>query len=71
MADRTKVDPWFLDQMSLITEEQPSSSGSAPPAWTGPAGAGPSALGFGDAQLAHLWGMPETEVEQHLAEGWS
>ncbi len=41
----TKVDPWFLDQMSMITEERLhlEELGFAP--WTGPPGAGPSGSG--------------------------
>jgi carbamoyl-phosphate synthase large subunit len=60
--DETKVDPWFLDQMSLITEER------AVLVETGLAGMDRRAwrrakrLGFGDAQLAHLWGAPEADV---------
>ena len=58
----TKVDPWFLDQMSLITEEREhlvevGLAGMDRRSWRRA-----KRLGFGDAQLAHLWGAPETEV---------
>ena len=62
VADATKVDPWFLDQMSAITEER------AHLAALGPDGVGRSdlrrakRLGFSDAQLAWLWGITESEV---------
>ena len=62
VAEATKVDPWFLDQMSAITEER------AHLAALGPDGVGRSdlrrakRLGFSDAQLAWLWGITETEV---------
>ncbi|CAN5813523.1 carbamoyl-phosphate synthase large subunit [soil metagenome] len=66
----TRVDPWFLDQMSLITEERTVL------VTTGLAGMGRQAwrrakrLGFGDAQLAHLWGTEEGEVRSaRLAAG--
>src|SRR5690606_13683034 len=59
---RCRVDPWFLDQLAMITEEQ------AQLAELGLAGMSRAAwrrakrLGFADAQLAHLWGVPEREV---------
>ena len=62
VAEATKVDPWFLDQMAAITEER------AHLAALGPDGVGRSdlrrakRLGFSDAQLAWLWGITETEV---------
>jgi len=60
----TKVDPWFLDQMSLITEERMvlvkvRLDGMDRRAWRRA-----KRLGFGDAQLAHLWGRSEDEVRQ-------
>ena len=62
VAAATRVDPWFLDQMSMITEER------AHLAALGPDGVGRSdlrrakRLGFSDAQLAWLWGIDEGEV---------
>ncbi|MEZ5178865.1 MAG: carbamoyl-phosphate synthase large subunit [Acidimicrobiales bacterium] len=58
----TKVDPWFLDQMSLITEErlaleEVGLAGMDRAGWRRA-----KRLGFGDAQLAHLWGVPEADV---------
>jgi carbamoyl-phosphate synthase large subunit len=58
----TRVDPWFLDQMALITEEREHL------ATTGLDGMGrrdwrrAKQLGFSDAQLAHLWGVPVADV---------
>ncbi|CAB4322309.1 MAG: carbamoyl-phosphate synthase large subunit [Actinobacteria bacterium] len=58
----TRVDPWFLDQMSAITEER------AHLASVGFDGVSRSELrrakrlGFADAQLAWLWGVAESEV---------
>ena len=66
----TKVDPWFLDQMSLITEErevlvETGLAGMDRRSWRRA-----KRLGFGDAQLAHLWGTAEMEVRSaRLAAG--
>ncbi len=58
----TRVDPWFLDQMSLITEERAvletvGFAGMDRRSWRRA-----KRLGFGDAQLAHLWGESEEAV---------
>ena len=60
----TRVDPWFLDQISAIVEERASLaatglSGMARPAWRRA-----KRLGFADAQLAWLWGVPEDDVRR-------
>ncbi|HEX2576876.1 MAG TPA: carbamoyl-phosphate synthase large subunit, partial [Aquihabitans sp.] len=60
--DQTKVDPWFLDQMSLITEERAVLEGATPATMTRSGWRRAKRLGFGDAQLAHLWGVPEADV---------
>jgi carbamoyl-phosphate synthase large subunit len=62
LAERTKVDPWFLDQLLAIVEER------AVLADTGFAGMDRRSwrrakrLGFADAQLAWLWSVPEADV---------
>jgi carbamoyl-phosphate synthase large subunit len=58
----TRVDPWFLDQMALITDERAvlvdtGLTGMDRRSWRRA-----KRLGFGDAQLAHLWGVSEAEV---------
>jgi carbamoyl-phosphate synthase large subunit len=58
----TKVDPWFLDQMSRITEERAALEATGLAGMTRPAWRRAKRLGFGDAQLAHLWGATEPEV---------
>ena len=58
----TKVDPWFLDQMSLITEERDALAASKPADLDRRAWRRAKRLGFGDAQLAYLWSVPEDEV---------
>ncbi|HEY7068954.1 MAG TPA: carbamoyl-phosphate synthase large subunit, partial [Acidimicrobiales bacterium] len=62
LAASTKVDPWFLDQMSRIVEERSHLAG------VGLAGMGrrdwrrAKQLGFSDAQLAFLWSEDEAAV---------
>jgi carbamoyl-phosphate synthase large subunit len=70
LADRTRVDPWFLDQMLAIVEER------AHLASVGLAGMGrrdwkrAKQLGFSDAQLAWLWDSdPATVRAARLAAG--
>ncbi|MFP3901590.1 MAG: carbamoyl-phosphate synthase large subunit [Acidimicrobiia bacterium] len=64
LAARTRVDPWFLDQMLRIVEER-HHLGAA-----GIDGVGrrdwrrAKQLGFSDAQLAHLWDVEEAEVRR-------
>ncbi len=60
--DRTRVDPWFLDQMSLVTEERAVIVQTGLSAMTRHAWRRAKRLGFGDAQLAHLWGVTEDQV---------
>jgi carbamoyl-phosphate synthase large subunit len=66
LAEASGVDPWFLDQIASLVEER---------AWLVSEAGGPAALtradwrrvkraGFADAQLAWLWGVPETEVRE-------
>ena len=59
---RTKVDPWFLDQMSRITEEREVLVETGLAAMTRPAWRRAKRLGFGDAQLAYLWDASEEDV---------
>jgi carbamoyl-phosphate synthase large subunit len=58
----TRVDPWFLDQMSQITEERAELEATGLAAMTRSAWRRAKRLGFGDAQLAYLWGTTEPEV---------
>ncbi|MBI2709934.1 MAG: carbamoyl-phosphate synthase large subunit [Actinobacteria bacterium] len=62
VAEVTRVDPWFLDQMLLITEERAhleevGFAGMDRAGWRRA-----KRLGFGDAQLSHLWDVPERDV---------
>jgi carbamoyl-phosphate synthase large subunit len=65
--EATRIDPWFLDQMLAIVEEREHLAGLG----TGAAALAAmerrdwrraKRLGFGDAQLAYLWGVGEADV---------
>jgi carbamoyl-phosphate synthase large subunit len=70
--EATRIDMWFLDQIVAVVEERADLSAL---------GTGPSAMesmsardwrrakrmGFGDAQLAFLWGVEEPEVRARRA----
>jgi len=70
LADRTKVDPWFLDQLLSVVEERAALAetgldGMTPRAWRRA-----KRLGFADAQMAWLWSVSEDEVRsRRLAAG--
>ncbi|NLA35422.1 MAG: carbamoyl-phosphate synthase large subunit [Actinobacteria bacterium] len=57
-----KIDPWFLDQMSLIVEERRSLEGRTAGELSAREWRRVKQLGFSDAQLAYLWAQPEAEV---------
>ena len=59
-----KVDPWFLDQMQAITEEQSELAGTGVDSMTRRTWRRAKRLGFSDAQLAHLWGVAESVVRE-------
>jgi carbamoyl-phosphate synthase large subunit len=58
----TRVDPWFLDQMSLITEERAHLAEVGLEAMDRAGWRRAKRLGFGDAQLAWLWRADEGAV---------
>ncbi|HUF33168.1 MAG TPA: carbamoyl-phosphate synthase large subunit, partial [Acidimicrobiales bacterium] len=58
----TRVDPWFLDQISLITEERAHLAEVGFEAMTRRSWLRAKRLGFSDAQLAHLWHADEGTV---------
>ncbi|MFM8563399.1 MAG: carbamoyl-phosphate synthase large subunit [Acidimicrobiia bacterium] len=60
--DACRVDPWFLDQMSMIVEERHALSEVTASSLSTRAWRRAKRLGFSDAQLAHLWGTSESEV---------
>ncbi|MCU1400522.1 MAG: carB [Acidimicrobiales bacterium] len=61
--EANRVDPWFLDQMSIIIEEREELAGHPDPlSLTRSQWRRAKRLGFGDGQLAYLWGATESEV---------
>jgi carbamoyl-phosphate synthase large subunit len=57
-----RVDPWFLDQIALITEEQAVLAGESADTLSIRQWRRAKRLGFSDAQLGHLWRVPEASV---------
>jgi carbamoyl-phosphate synthase large subunit len=57
-----RIDPWFLDQMACITEEQAELARTGFAGMTRRTWRRAKRLGFADAQLAHLWGVAEDDV---------
>jgi len=64
----TKVDPWFLDQMSAITEERAHLAEVGFQDLTRAGWKRAKRLGFSDAQLAWLWGCTDDEVRSRRLE---
>ncbi|WP_394934527.1 carbamoyl-phosphate synthase large subunit [uncultured Ilumatobacter sp.] len=60
--DRTGIDPWFLDQMSLINEERDHFAAVGFDAVSARDWKRAKRLGFSDVQLAQQWGRTEDEV---------
>ncbi len=60
--EATSIDPWFLDQMSMISEERAVLIDAGIAGMTRRAWRRAKRLGFSDAQLAHLWSATEDEV---------
>jgi carbamoyl-phosphate synthase large subunit len=58
----TGVDPWFLDQISLITDERGRLTSIDPAGMTRRDWRRAKRLGFADAQMAWLWGVAEADV---------
>ncbi len=60
--DACRIDPWFLDQMSIITEEHHALMATGFTAMSARDFKRAKRLGFADAQMAHLWNVPEDAV---------
>ncbi len=70
VAEATQVDPWFLDQMQRIVDEREHLESVGFEAITTRELRRAKRLGFGDGQLAFLWGVSESEVRaRRLADG--
>src|SRR5262245_18519358 len=62
LAERTKVDPWFLDQILRIVEEREHLASTGLAGMTRRSWKRAKQLGFSDAQLAHLWAADHDTV---------
>ncbi|NND74855.1 MAG: carbamoyl-phosphate synthase large subunit [Ilumatobacter sp.] len=62
--DRTMIDPWFLDQMSLICECRAELAAIDMGAMSRRAWRRAKRLGFSDAQLGYLWDVDEATVRE-------
>src|SRR3954471_17284379 len=62
LAEVTMVDPWFLDQLSRITEERQRLSEIGFDGMTKRDWRRCKRLGFSDAQLGYLWGVDDLSV---------
>src|ERR671912_580881 len=70
LAERTRVDPWFLDQVLRVVEERAHLARVGPDGLTRRGWKRSKQLGFSDAQLAWLWGLDEADVRaRRLAVG--
>ncbi len=66
VAERTAIDPWFVDQLSSIVELRRELETTGPDPLLLAAA---KRAGFADEQLAHLWGVGEDEVRR-LRSDW-
>jgi carbamoyl-phosphate synthase large subunit len=70
LAGRTRVDPWFLDQILRIVEERARLAAAGPDGLSRRDWKWAKRLGFADAQLAWLWGVDVADVRRRrLAAG--
>ena len=70
LAERTRVDPWFLDQVLRIVEERARLAASGPDRLSPRDWKRAKRFGFADAQLAWLWGVDVADVRRRrLAAG--
>jgi carbamoyl-phosphate synthase large subunit len=68
LAERTRVDPWFLDQILRIVEERARLAAAGPDGVTRRDWRRAKRLGFADAQLAWLWGVDVADVRRRRLE---
>ncbi|MEZ5323044.1 MAG: carbamoyl-phosphate synthase large subunit [Microthrixaceae bacterium] len=63
-----RIDPWFLDQMLLVTEERRHLAAVGMGGLDVGGWRRAKRLGFGDAQLAYLWDLSEEDVRARRLE---
>ncbi|HSP29033.1 MAG TPA: carbamoyl-phosphate synthase large subunit, partial [Ilumatobacteraceae bacterium] len=62
--ESTSIDPWFLDQMSMICEERIALAEVGFEAMTRRSWRRAKRLGYSDGQLAHLWSVGPSSVTE-------
>ena len=62
VQNATKIDPWFIDQMSIIVDERHEIEGRDPAGFSRQQWRRMKRLGFSDAQIAHLTSTDEDTV---------
>jgi len=62
LHDATAIDPWFLDQLRLLSETRAALAPRSPSELTRAEWRRVKRLGFADRQLAYLWGVPEPDI---------
>src|SRR5450759_3776417 len=66
----TYIDPWFLDQIARVADARTELVRHTPDTMTRRDWRAAKRLGFGDSQLAYLWGAdPDTVRDRRLAAG--
>ncbi|HMC03810.1 MAG TPA: carbamoyl-phosphate synthase large subunit, partial [Cellulomonadaceae bacterium] len=66
----TDIDPWFLDQIARVADARTELVRHTPDTMTRRDWRAAKRLGFGDSQLAYLWGAdPDTVRDRRLAAG--
>src|SRR5262249_5759953 len=63
LHEASAIDPWFLDQLRLISETRALFAPRSPSQLTRSEWRRVKRLGFSDRQLSYLWSIPEAEVE--------
>ena len=66
LAEATRVDPWFLDQIAQVGEERHRLRATGMGGMDRRSWRRAKRMGFGDAQLAWLWGGPEEPVSEDM-----
>jgi len=62
IAERTGIDPWFIAQLAELVDAESAWAASGPEALEATALRAMKRMGFSDAQLGRLRGMPESDI---------
>ena len=62
--EETFIDPWFIDQISIITEERMALEKRTPEELTPTEWKRAKQIGFSDAQLSYIWRSTSQKVRE-------